>query len=68
VIVFGEDRRILASGTPEVILQDRAILRAANLIHRHRHAHEGVWHEHEHEHPGVFHTHSHEAPPLKDAG
>ena len=68
VVVFGEDRRILASGTPEVILQDRAILRAANLIHRHRHAHEGVWHEHEHEHPGVVHTHSHEAPPLKDAG
>ena len=68
VVVFGEDRRILASGTPEAILQDRAILRAANLIHRHRHAHEGVWHEHEHEHPGVVHTHSHEAPPLKDAG
>jgi len=68
VVVFGEDRRILASGTPEVILQDRAILRAANLIHRHRHAHEGVWHEHEHEHPGVFHTHGHDAPPLRDAG
>jgi cobalt/nickel transport system ATP-binding protein len=67
VVVFGEDRRILASGTPEVILQDRAILRAANLIHRHRHAHEGVWHEHEHEHPGVFHTHTHEVPPFKDA-
>jgi cobalt/nickel transport system ATP-binding protein len=66
VVVFGEDRRILASGTPEVILQDRAILRAANLIHRHRHAHEGVWHEHEH--PGVFHAHAHDAPPLKDAG
>jgi cobalt/nickel transport system ATP-binding protein len=62
VVVFGEDRRMLASGTPEVILQDRAILRAANLIHRHRHAHEGVWHEHEHEHPGVFHSHAHEQP------
>lgn len=62
VVVFGEDRRILVSGTPEVILQDRAILRAANLIHRHRHAHEGVWHEHEHEHPGVFHSHAHEQP------
>jgi len=62
VVVFGEDRRILASGTPEVILQDRAILRAANLIHRHRHAHEGVWHEHEHDHPGVFHSHAHEQP------
>ena len=68
VVVFGEDRRILASGTPEAILQDRAILRAANLIHRHRHAHAGVWHEHEHEHPGVFHAHAHDTPPLKDAG
>jgi cobalt/nickel transport system ATP-binding protein len=64
VVVFGEDRRIIASGTPEAILQDRAILRAANLIHRHRHAHEGVWHEHEHEHPGVLHTHTHDTPPL----
>ena len=68
VVVFGEDRRILASGTPEAILQDRAILRAANLIHRHRHAHADVWHEHEHEHPGVFHTHAHDTPRLKDAG
>jgi len=68
VVVFGEDRRILASGTPEAILQDRAILRAANLIHRHRHAHAGVWHEHEHEHPGVFRTHAHDTPRLKDAG
>ncbi|MBP1775400.1 MAG: transporter [candidate division NC10 bacterium] len=68
VVVFGEDRRILASGTPEVILQDRAILRAANLIHRHRHAHAGVWHEHEHEHPGVVHSHAHDAPSAEDAG
>ena len=68
VVVFGEDRRILASGTPEAILQDRAILRAANLIHRHRHAHADLWHEHEHEHPGVFHTHAHDTPRLKDAG
>jgi cobalt/nickel transport system ATP-binding protein len=61
VLVLGEDRRVLASGTPEAILQDRAVLRAANLIHRHRHAHEGYWHEHEHEHPGIFHVHPHEA-------
>jgi cobalt/nickel transport system ATP-binding protein len=60
VVVFGEDRRILASGPPERILQDRALLRAANLIHRHRHAHEGLWHEHEHDHPGVSHGHTHE--------
>jgi cobalt/nickel transport system ATP-binding protein len=60
VVVLGEDRRVLASGAPEIILQDRALLRAANLLHRHRHAHEGVWHEHEHEHP-VVHSHTHEA-------
>jgi len=60
VVVFGEDRRILASGPPERILQDRALLRAANLIHRHRHAHQGLWHEHEHEHPGVAHSHTHD--------
>ena len=65
VVVFGEDRRILASGPPERILQDRAILRAANLIHRHRHAHEGLWHEHEHDHPGVSHSHTHEARPRR---
>lgn len=53
VIVFGEDRRVLASGTPEEILQDRSILRAANLVHRHRHVHDGIWHEHEHEHPAM---------------
>lgn len=64
VVVFGEDRRIIASGAPEVILQDPTVLRAANLVHRHRHAHEGVWHEHEHEHPGVVHTHAHDTPPL----
>jgi cobalt/nickel transport system ATP-binding protein len=61
ILVLGEGRRVLASGTPEEILQDRAVLRAANLIHRHRHAHEGYWHEHEHEHPGVFHVHPHDA-------
>jgi cobalt/nickel transport system ATP-binding protein len=66
VVVLGEDRRILASGSPENILQDRAILRAANLIHRHRHAHQGMWHVHNHEHPGLD-GHTHEASPLDDA-
>jgi cobalt/nickel transport system ATP-binding protein len=63
VVVFGEDRRILASGTPEATLQDRAASRAANLIHRHGHAHEGLWHEHEH--PGACHDHANE-PPSQD--
>jgi len=59
VLVFGEDRRILASGTPEEILSDRSLLLAANLVHLHRHAHEDYWHAHEHEHPEVFHVHEH---------
>jgi cobalt/nickel transport system ATP-binding protein len=59
VLVFGEDRTILASGTPEEILSDRSLLLAANLVHLHRHAHEDYWHAHEHEHPEVFHVHEH---------
>lgn len=65
VIVFGEDRRILASGTPEEILSDRALLLAANLVHLHRHAHEDYWHEHEHEHPEVYHVHKHPDEPPR---
>jgi cobalt/nickel transport system ATP-binding protein len=63
VIVFGEDRRILASGTPEKILSDRPLLLAANLVHLHRHAHEDYWHEHEHEHPEAYHFHRHPNDP-----
>jgi cobalt/nickel transport system ATP-binding protein len=59
VLVFGENRRILASGTPEEILTDRPLLLAANLVHLHRHAHDDYWHAHEHEHPDVVHVHEH---------
>jgi len=59
VLVFGEDRRILGSGTPEEILTDRSLLLSANLVHLHRHAHEDFWHEHVHEHPEVVHVHEH---------
>ncbi len=59
VIVFGEDRRILASGTPEEILTNSSLLLAANLVHLHRHAHADFWHVHEHEHPDVVHFHEH---------
>ena len=68
VVVFGENRRLLASGAPEAILRDRALLREANLIHRHRHAHEQFWHEHEHEHPDVFHGHTHPEPDQPGSG
>ena len=58
VLVLGEDRRILASGTPEEILTDRSILLSANLVHHHPHAHGDVWHAHEHTHAGVPHLHA----------
>ncbi|MFB3817086.1 MAG: energy-coupling factor ABC transporter ATP-binding protein [Candidatus Methylomirabilales bacterium] len=60
VLILGEDRRLLAAGRPEDLLRDRALLRAANLVHRHRHAHEDGWHEHEHEHDSLVHWHRHE--------
>ncbi len=59
VVVFGEDSRILASGTPEEILTDRSLLLAANLVHLHRHVHHDYWHVHEHEHPEIVHFHEH---------
>ena len=59
ILVFGEDRRILASGPPEKILTDHSMLLSANLVHAHRHAHGALWHAHEHEHPGPDHQHTH---------
>ncbi len=49
VIVMGEDRRILADGTPESILDDEALLMEANLLHEHAHRHAAVVHAHAHE-------------------
>jgi cobalt/nickel transport system ATP-binding protein len=37
VIVLGEERRVLADGTPEAILGDRDLLIRANLIHEYLH-------------------------------
>jgi cobalt/nickel transport system ATP-binding protein len=47
VIVIGEERRILADGPPEEILNDHALLIRANLIHEHLHE-QGVRHGHGH--------------------
>ncbi len=63
VIIFGEDRRILASGKLEEILTDRQTLLSANLVHFHRHAHGDLWHEHEHEHPTGVRSHPHHDHP-----
>jgi len=68
VLVVGEDRRILASATPEEILSDRSLLLAANLVHLHRHSHEDFWHEHVHDHPGVVHDHEHRDDELPGRG
>jgi cobalt/nickel transport system ATP-binding protein len=49
VIVMSENRRILADGAPESILDDEALLTAANLVHEHAHRHAAVVHAHAHE-------------------
>ena len=49
VIVLGEERRVLADGSPQEILADRDLLIRANLIHEHLHEHGGVRHAHEHD-------------------
>ncbi len=48
-VVFAEDHTIAAIDIPERILDDRALLRATNLIHEHAHSHGGEFHEHEHD-------------------
>jgi cobalt/nickel transport system ATP-binding protein len=47
--------RLVAQGTPEVILGDEQLLRETHLLHSHRHRHGGVVHSHPHVHQ--HHTH-----------
>jgi cobalt/nickel transport system ATP-binding protein len=47
VIVIGEERRVLADGSPEEILNDHQLLIRANLIHEHLHEY-GYHHDHAH--------------------
>ena len=49
VVVLGENRRVLADGTPAAILSDRDLLIRANLIHEHLHEHGGTRHSHDHD-------------------
>jgi cobalt/nickel transport system ATP-binding protein len=55
VVVLGENRRVLADGDPDAILDDRDLLIRANLIHEHLHEHGGTRHSHDHdmEHHGA---------------
>ena len=49
VVVLGENRRVLADGSPAQILADRELLIRANLIHEHLHEHGGTRHSHDHD-------------------
>lgn len=49
-LVLGEDGRVLYDGPLQAALRDRALLEAANLVHRHRHRHGGIEHVHSHGH------------------
>jgi len=74
VVVLGEERRVLADGSPRDVLVDRDLLIRANLIHEHLHEHGGERHSHPHEagpdhhhgdNPGVRH---HDVVPASPAG
>jgi ABC-type methionine transport system ATPase subunit/YHS domain-containing protein len=57
-IVFGEDHRIAAEGSPAQVLSARDLLLGVNLIHDHTHVHRLGSEEapHEHEHDPTHHT------------
>ncbi len=48
VYVFGRNRRIVRGGSAESVLNDRTLLESNNLIHIHRHHHDGREHVHQH--------------------
>jgi cobalt/nickel transport system ATP-binding protein len=48
-VVFSEDHRIVAEGTPTEILANHELLVAVNLVHEHRHAHGSLTHSHVHD-------------------
>lgn len=50
VYVFSRDKRIVAFGKPEDILQNSALLQENNLAHIHGHSHHGKVHVHPHVH------------------
>jgi len=49
-IVIGENHRLIYDGPIGPLLEDREALLAANLMHAHKHEHDGLEHKH-------FHTH-----------
>jgi len=51
--------QIVATGTPAEILSDGDLLLRTNLVHSHRHTHDGVTHSHPHIHGTGGHSHTH---------
>lgn len=49
-LVLGEDHRLIHDGPIEPFLADAEKLRAANLVHSHRHRHGALEHRHDHVH------------------
>jgi cobalt/nickel transport system ATP-binding protein len=58
VVMFCEEHEISNDGAPRELLSDYARLVECNLIHEHRHKHDGTEHVHHHLHP-VEHRHEH---------
>lgn len=50
VLVLSENHTLEKSGTPEIILRDAKFLEKHNLLHIHRHSHQGIIHIHDHHH------------------
>ena len=48
VYVFGMDKRIAKQGSAEFVLSDKLLLEGQNLVHIHRHMHDGKEHVHPH--------------------
>lgn len=48
VYVFGRNKRIVRGGPTESVLNDRSFLEMNNLVHIHRHHHDGREHVHQH--------------------
>lgn len=59
VLVFGEDHRLAAAGTPSEILNNHELLVACNLAHEH-------WHRHPDQPEGHRHAHDHGSPHRHD--
>ncbi len=55
-----QDGRLVGSGRPAEILADGELLLRANLVHAHKHSHDGVIHSHPHSHRHSHHEHGHE--------